>query len=148
MTLAAHTMIAVPTTSLFLFQMAMLEASMRFVWERRPQIGRTVDNVHAKNNQEGSGDGAQITNSLENAVRSSLPRHRSILEKNLRVEVYSKPRVVASRCCNDTDVGRSTHLTIDWGGAVKSNKVENYGHEGGHTRKRVDLRTKDFNISR
>jgi hypothetical protein len=32
-TLVAHTMIAVPTTSLFLFQMAMLEASVRFVWE-------------------------------------------------------------------------------------------------------------------
>jgi hypothetical protein len=32
-TLVAHTTIAVPTTSLFLFQMAVLEASVRLVWE-------------------------------------------------------------------------------------------------------------------
>ena len=32
-TLVAHTAIAVPTTSLSLFQIAMLEASVRFVWK-------------------------------------------------------------------------------------------------------------------
>jgi hypothetical protein len=83
--LVAHTMIAVPTTILFLFQMAMLEASVRFVWERRPQIGRTEENVHAKNNQEGSGDETQVGKNLENVVRSSLPQTQEHIRENLRV---------------------------------------------------------------
>jgi len=36
-TLVTHTMIAIPTTSLFLFQMAMLEASVRFVGKYDPK---------------------------------------------------------------------------------------------------------------
>jgi hypothetical protein len=85
--LVAHTMIAVLTTTLFLFQMAMLEASVRFVWERQPQFGKTEENVHAKNNQEGSGDKAQVAKSLEDVVRSSLPQTQEHIRENLRVEM-------------------------------------------------------------
>jgi hypothetical protein len=81
-TLVAHTMIAIPTTSLFLFQMATLEALVRFVWERCPQIGRTEENVHAKDNQEGGGDEAQVGKSLANVVRSSPPDTGTYLSKH------------------------------------------------------------------
>ena len=47
-TLITHTTIAVPITSLFLFQMAMLEATVRFVWKRWPQIGRTEETYMRK----------------------------------------------------------------------------------------------------
>ena len=49
--------------------------------------------------------------------------------------------------CDETDVGRNTRLTIDWGGGIKSNEVEDYGHEGAQTRKGVDLPNEKFNSS-
>ena len=65
-TLVTHTMIAIPITSLLFLQMAMLEALFSFVWERRPEIARTEEDAHTKNNQEGSGDKAQVARELEN----------------------------------------------------------------------------------
>ena len=55
--------------------------------------------------------------------------------------MQSRPRIGASQYLyalrQTSDV---THLTIDPGhGGVKSNEVENYGHEGAHARKGVDL---------
>jgi hypothetical protein len=46
----------------------------------------TEENVHAKDNQEGSGDEAQVSKNLENVVRSSLSTQDYIRE-NLRVEM-------------------------------------------------------------
>jgi hypothetical protein len=58
-TLITHTTIAIVLTNLFLSQMAMLEASMNASFgERWSLLRRTEGDVHAQNDQEGSGDKA------------------------------------------------------------------------------------------
>ncbi len=49
--------------------------------------------------------------------------------------------------CDEADIRHTTHLTVDRGGGVKSNEIENYGYEGAQARNKVDLPNGTFNSS-
>ena len=77
-TLVNHTAIVNPTTSLFLFQTATLEAQISALGDKKDWLGKTEGGVHAKNNQERSGDEAHIAKDLEYGVRISLLKYQTI----------------------------------------------------------------------
>jgi hypothetical protein len=43
------------------------------------------------------------------------------------------------------DAGRSTHMAVDWSHTIKTDKGKDYGHEGRHTCKGVNLPKDQFN---
>jgi hypothetical protein len=92
------------------------------------------EGVHAKNNQEGSADNAQVGKDLENTAKS-LPFKVEKITHNL--EYGQSLRTVASQGTGnksrkaDSEVGCTTHLAIHWIRYVKINEVKNYGDKKG-----------------
>jgi hypothetical protein len=81
-TLVTHAMAANVTANLFLFQMAMLNASINaLILERWPWLGRMEGDAHAKNNQEGSADKAHVGKDLENIAKRLPPKDQKITHK-------------------------------------------------------------------
>lgn len=72
-TVVTHTMAAMVTTYLFLFQMAILEASMSASFgKRRPWLERMGRDIHAKNNQERGGRKSQVASDLKKRLKVQL----------------------------------------------------------------------------
>jgi hypothetical protein len=77
-TLVIYTAAVIPTINLFLFQIATLGASMSDSVGKRGLVLTMEGDIHAKTDQNGSGDEAHITEDLEYGVEIILLKYQTV----------------------------------------------------------------------